>query len=1435
MKTLSRFVGVACAVGAIFSWSQRVSGATPPLQDLKYWMSADSSVNAPAPTAVQRWVDQAPGAAHSGTPRGTPLLTQAPFPNGFHPVVRFDGASGFDLANGSGLALQNLTVYVVASVDNSLAGRIFLGNYTEVYGWCFGISDGTAGRVKWFTAIDPNPAPNWKGESLEPAGAGLGNRIPALVTVSHTSDGAKAMYVNGGAVGTSSSTPPIPYIGSEQVTVGCLDIGRQWLVGDIAELLVFSAVDAAQRTAVENYLNAKYFQTDAPPAGAPATNNLVLWLRADAGVNTAPPPVPAYAWADQAPSASHTGTALGNPSVVQASFPNGSHPVMRFDGASGFTLANPAGLAQANLSVYVVLSADNTTAAKTCLANYNDYAGSPADIAGWVFGLSDSTAGRVKWFTAPPDSLEPAGGALGNWTPTLLTGTMTSGGTKTLYVSGTQAGTTTGLPGIRYFGYEVASVGYLVPFRQNFVGDIAEILIYSTVDDYQRTVVEEYLNAKYFLPNPPADGAPPVEDMVLWLRADAGVNPPLAEAPVLGWADQAPAGAHHGVARGAPLLAQAPFPNGSHPVVRFDGSSTGFDLADAAGLKLQNMSVYVVASVDNSLAGRIFIGNYRDVVGWSMGISDSTAGRVKWWTMSGSPDSLEPFTFPNQTPVMVTGTITNDPTTGKSTKTFYANSTLAGSTPDLPPISYGAGEQLTIGCLDFGRQYLKGDIAEVLVFNSVDDFQRAAVEEYLNAKYFQPDPPADGAPPVENMVLWLRADAGVATGTPALQVADLSPGGSHRGTRVGVPLLTQTVFPNGPHPTVHFNGASAFRLADGPGLALQDLSMYVVASVDNSLAGRIFIGNYRDVYGWCYGISDSVAGRVKWFTAITPNPGWAGESLEPGGAGLGNRVPALVTATHTSAGAKTLYLNTDAVGNSTSAPPIPYAGDEQLTVGCLDWGRQWLVGDIAEILVYSSVSEAQRTAVETYLREKYFVTSPINSGPPVITDQPQPVTCSVGATVSFSVRFTGQPPLGVWAYFKGATEVASLTTNGHAYTLTLANVQLTNRGNYTFVLSNALGMITSDVARLEVSYTWSAGAGFSTAANPSGPWSYGYEVRDGAAPSPATFSLYDRFVPASPCPLWCSSGIAGVDPNVTYNNTGSPQWCCSGSRIDWDPGEMSIGPGIQGQLTVVRWTAPFEGRYDVAASFLDNQETGDSADAYVYHNGSQLFTGAPGTVIGSGVSYAGTSLLLAAGDTLDFIIGPGADNAPTGNHSTLIASVSLNTTNRPPVPGVHTLGTVLNTPASILLSKLLQHDDDPDGDPLAILAVSPTSTQGGTVVLGPTDITYTPPHNYVGSDAFTYTLSDDRGGTAQATVAVTVTDNRAPSITGWSHDSAHQTLIINFTGLPGLTYRILFTESLSAPVDWQPAGTLTAGPNGQFSVTNTIPLTHNGFYRSVYP
>ena len=63
-------------------------------------------------------------------------------------------------------------------------------------------------------------------------------------------------------------------------------------------------------------------------------------------------------------------------------------------------------------------------------------------------------------------------------------------------------------------------------------------------------------------------------------------------------------------------------------------------------------------------------------------------------------------------------------------------------------------------------------------------------------------------------------------------------------------------------------------------------------------------------------------------------------------------------------------------------------------------------------------------------------------------------------------------------------------------------------------------------------------------------------------------------------------------------------------------------------------------------------------------------------------------------------------------------------------------------------------------DPLTIDSV--TQGANGTVVIGGSDVIYTPTGNFNGSDCFTYTISDGRGGTDVATVSVTVTSVRMP-------------------------------------------------------------------------
>ncbi|MFC1637006.1 Ig-like domain-containing protein [Planctomycetota bacterium] len=85
--------------------------------------------------------------------------------------------------------------------------------------------------------------------------------------------------------------------------------------------------------------------------------------------------------------------------------------------------------------------------------------------------------------------------------------------------------------------------------------------------------------------------------------------------------------------------------------------------------------------------------------------------------------------------------------------------------------------------------------------------------------------------------------------------------------------------------------------------------------------------------------------------------------------------------------------------------------------------------------------------------------------------------------------------------------------------------------------------------------------------------------------------------------------------------------------------------------------------------------------------------------------------------------------------------------------------------APIVTIDVLANDTDADADRLMVI----NATQGryGSVTISTNGtLTYTPGKNFSGSDTFSYTLSDGKGGTDTAAVEVTVNaDNDAPKIT----------------------------------------------------------------------
>ncbi len=122
--------------------------------------------------------------------------------------------------------------------------------------------------------------------------------------------------------------------------------------------------------------------------------------------------------------------------------------------------------------------------------------------------------------------------------------------------------------------------------------------------------------------------------------------------------------------------------------------------------------------------------------------------------------------------------------------------------------------------------------------------------------------------------------------------------------------------------------------------------------------------------------------------------------------------------------------------------------------------------------------------------------------PPVVTTQPASQIAVAGTSPSLSVAVAGSGPFDYEWYYGGT----NLLQSGGNSTLTLPNVNTNNAGNYTVVVTNSYGCVTSQVATLTVmlppsvamqpaSQTNLAGTtvSFSVAVNGNGPFSYQWQ------------------------------------------------------------------------------------------------------------------------------------------------------------------------------------------------------------------------------------------------------------------------------------------------------------------------------------------------------
>ncbi len=199
----------------------------------------------------------------------------------------------------------------------------------------------------------------------------------------------------------------------------------------------------------------------------------------------------------------------------------------------------------------------------------------------------------------------------------------------------------------------------------------------------------------------------------------------------------------------------------------------------------------------------------------------------------------------------------------------------------------------------------------------------------------------------------------------------------------------------------------------------------------------------------------------------------------------------------------------------------------------------------------------------------------------------------------------------------------------------------------------------------------------------------------------------------------------------------------------------------------------------------------------------------------------GTNLIIAAY--------PGDANY-LGSTNTLIQTV----TNHPPVVSAITMGALSGTPATIQILGGKHAPTDADGDPLIVSAVQNPSTGGGTVTTDGTNITYTALNTFAGADSFTYSVSDNNGGTSMAVITVNVVTNGGGyNLISGPVNNGNGTSTIHFAGIPGYSYALETTPSLTLPITWTPVQTNTAASNGALSFTFST-ASGQCYYRTHY-
>lgn len=175
-------------------------------------------------------------------------------------------------------------------------------------------------------------------------------------------------------------------------------------------------------------------------------------------------------------------------------------------------------------------------------------------------------------------------------------------------------------------------------------------------------------------------------------------------------------------------------------------------------------------------------------------------------------------------------------------------------------------------------------------------------------------------------------------------------------------------------------------------------------------------------------------------------------------------------------------------------------------------------------------------------------------------------------------------------------------------------------------------------------------ADFSLAGNPNGPWSYGYSLTLGSP-----LILHATSGSGGGLDFWNTDIHIGL-PCVVRNSTAAPiNW--AGTTV-FAPGGLSLHPGPNGELAILRFMVPTAGQYAVSGAFFGQDYVGPTTtDVHIWLNGTSLFDA---SVSDYDINHPfSTMLTLGAGNFLDFAVGIGSNQTDLYDSTGLSATITL--------------------------------------------------------------------------------------------------------------------------------------------------------------------------------